>query len=276
MKVTAVYKDIILGVDNHYSQGHISKWLSSYDSFGQAKTTRRGNKTVKARGLWVLKPNFIGDALEKLYNRTSFITTVKKTKGFITVGYFRKSPSNELAEIRIELLQKKINSLRLNDLCEKVFVSPTCISGSTLSKKDRVPTKKSKKVTRQFRFFDGDMQDLVMFSKTGPLSLRLVVLDYAGLSTDPKDKLTPVLVKLSGSVNLNNTDIKENCDLNKPSSSCIEFVEYSTAATNLTSLIPESVVQFHIKFDKYFYSRRTSTILGKDSLPTCAFKRILV
>lgn len=112
-----------------------------------------------------------------------------------------------------------------------------------------------------------------------------------------------MLVKLSGSVNLNNTDIKENCDLNKPSSSCIEFVEYSTAATNLTSLIPESVVQFHskcifffwvytnlhitftndytyfesiVKFDKYFYSRRTSTILGKDSLPTCAFKRILV
>ncbi|ORX45309.1 hypothetical protein DM01DRAFT_1411061 [Hesseltinella vesiculosa] len=39
----------------------------------------------------------------------------------------------------------------------------------------------------QLRFVSGDWQDLLMFLKTTNKNVRLVVLDYRGLSTVPRD-----------------------------------------------------------------------------------------
>ncbi|KAG1172622.1 hypothetical protein G6F70_006439 [Rhizopus microsporus] len=76
--------------------------------------------------------NNIDDAMGRTFNRKTFRQMTRQLTGWITVGYCRKSPSKETPQKRLELLQKMVNSLHLNDLCEKVFVSPICRASSDL------------------------------------------------------------------------------------------------------------------------------------------------
>ncbi|KAI9251102.1 hypothetical protein EDC94DRAFT_681733 [Helicostylum pulchrum] len=56
--------------------------------------------------------------------------------------------------------------------------------------------------------------------------------DGVGFSVKDK-KLTPILIEFSGGIKFNNTDQKEENDVNKLASACIESIEYTTAATDL-------------------------------------------
>ncbi|KAG0936640.1 hypothetical protein G6F29_009002 [Rhizopus arrhizus] len=78
----------------------------------------------------------------------------------------------------------------VNDLCEKVFVSPICRASSDLLTRDISPTATAQSISKQLRFQNGDMQDFLMFAKTTTLSIGLVVLDYVGLCTNSMDVRT--------------------------------------------------------------------------------------
>ncbi|KAL7324969.1 hypothetical protein PS15p_210080 [Mucor circinelloides] len=92
-----------------------------------------------------------------------------------------------------------VNNLHINDLCEKVYVSPICRANSDLLARDESPTATVQSILDQLRFQNGDMQDFIMFAKTTTSPIRLVVLDYAGLSTNPLD--IRIFVKSIKSIN---------------------------------------------------------------------------
>ncbi|KAG1445388.1 hypothetical protein G6F56_009933 [Rhizopus delemar] len=177
----------IPNVGDSFTANQINKWLISDGNFGRPKSTRQGCDVIKARDLWVLKPEFMGDAMDRTLNRKTFRQMTRQITGWITAGYCRKSPSKETPQKRLELLQKMVNSLHVNDLCEKVFVSPICRASSDLLTRDISPTTTAQSILKQLRFQNGDMQDFLMFAKTMTSSIRLVVLDYAGLCTNPID-----------------------------------------------------------------------------------------
>lgn len=67
--------------------------------------------------------------------------------------------------------------------------------------------------------------------------------DWVGFSVSNK-KLTPVLIEFSGGIDFNNTYVKENDDMNKLASACINSIDYVTATTDLTVPVPEFAVRF--------------------------------
>ncbi|KAL0091257.1 hypothetical protein F4703DRAFT_1732381, partial [Phycomyces blakesleeanus] len=163
----------IPNVGDSFTANQINKWLTSDGYFGRPKSTRQGYDVIKARSLWVLKPEFMGDAMDRTFNRRTFRQMTRQLTGWITVGYCRKSPSKETPQKRLELLQKMVNSLHVNDLCEKVFVSPICRASSDLLTRDISPTATAQSILKQLRFQNGDMQDFLMFAKTTTSSIRL-------------------------------------------------------------------------------------------------------
>ncbi|KAG1320292.1 hypothetical protein G6F62_011401 [Rhizopus arrhizus] len=47
-------------VGDSFTANQINKWLTSDGNFGRPKSTRQGCDVIKARNLWVLKPEFMG------------------------------------------------------------------------------------------------------------------------------------------------------------------------------------------------------------------------
>lgn len=90
----------------------------------------------------------------------------RELTGWVTVGYCRKSISNEPQQKRVELLQKMIINLSENDLCEKVFVLPICSASSNVMMRDTSTTIVNAGVLKKLRFCDGDMQGKKKFHRT--------------------------------------------------------------------------------------------------------------
>ncbi|CAO3702986.1 unnamed protein product [Rhizopus stolonifer] len=100
--------------------------------------------------------------------------------------------------------------------------------------------------------------------------------DGVGFSITDR-KLTPVLIEFSGGIKFNNTDIKENHDMDKLASACKVSIEYITATADLTVPLSEFIVRFHdahiyfesvIKLDEDIYVRRTYTVIPVPTRPT--------
>lgn len=98
------------------------------------------------------------NAIEAVFNHKAFKQTVRSSSGYITVGYARKSISNDSMEKRTNLLQKMINNLHNHDLCEKVYVSPVCSADSELATREQRRSSTATTIMEQLRFHDGDMQ----------------------------------------------------------------------------------------------------------------------
>ncbi|ORX63016.1 hypothetical protein DM01DRAFT_1279117 [Hesseltinella vesiculosa] len=75
-----------------------------------------------------------------------------------------------------------IDKLRSRCLARKVFVSPRSNSSMALEKRDM--TISNNGVLDKLEHCNGTMQDLIHRLRTNRKPIRLVVVDYAGLSTD--------------------------------------------------------------------------------------------
>ncbi|ORX56728.1 hypothetical protein DM01DRAFT_1366537 [Hesseltinella vesiculosa] len=89
----------------------------------------------------------------------------------------------EYIEKRVQLLQRMVNILRIKDLCQHVYVSANINADSDLLARDEKRTAATKNIMNQLRYF----LDFIMFAKTARQPIRLVVLDYRGLSSDPQN-----------------------------------------------------------------------------------------
>ncbi|KAI8988607.1 hypothetical protein BDF20DRAFT_999000 [Mycotypha africana] len=170
-------------VDIH-SPAQVTDWLSKDGRFGYSQVARVGSKREKRRSLWIIKQDHWDKVLKDTFNTKSFLEASMESHGWINIGYARKSRTHDPVGNRIKSMQKMTDCLRIKCHCAKVFLSPMCSSGSKLCQRD---TKPNLNIMDGVRHKHGDMQDLIMFAKSTNFSVRLVVLDYAGLSTDPMD-----------------------------------------------------------------------------------------
>ncbi|KAI8331391.1 hypothetical protein BC941DRAFT_403846 [Chlamydoabsidia padenii] len=180
-------KDYIPNISSYCTARKVNDWISKECILHRTKNIRQGHMVLKARPAWILKQEFRENEIETVFNRLAFKQTVRNIPGWTTIGYARKSISNESTKKRTALLQTMIENLHINDLCEKVYVSPMCSANSELMRRDYHRTASTTTVLQQLRFHDGDMQDFIVFAKTTTMNIRLVVLDYAGLTTKPDD-----------------------------------------------------------------------------------------
>ncbi|KAI8990973.1 hypothetical protein BDF20DRAFT_812786 [Mycotypha africana] len=106
-----------------------------------------------------------------------------RTGEYATIGYARKSHSNESQSVRLRLLESMTAILVDPCRCSKIYVSPICAANSPLQERDL----KRSTLIKEIRNAHGDMQDLISYAKTAVRPIRLVVIDYAGLTTSPQD-----------------------------------------------------------------------------------------
>ncbi|KAF1806436.1 hypothetical protein FB192DRAFT_1337872 [Mucor lusitanicus] len=119
--------------------------------------------------------------VDYLPNYQNYIEDLKK-EGYIIVGYARKSTTNEDDDSRVRLLSQMIRRLRERSLVDKVFVSPRTNANDLMVDRDLV---KNEELSRQLNTC-GDAQDLLNYVSQNE-KICLVILGYAGLSTNCKD-----------------------------------------------------------------------------------------
>ncbi|KAI9477870.1 MAG: hypothetical protein EXX96DRAFT_650287 [Benjaminiella poitrasii] len=159
----------------------IERWVSSDGSWGKKKTKRVEKVPVEGRLLWVMNDENIANynvntaRQYKLYLKSNIMTTI---------GYIRKSKSRESDTTRCRLINKMIKTQRNKNFCTKVYVSPHSNAEESFCQRDKDV---NSSLLEQLEECDGSIQDLIYrlerkFGKT-----RLVVLDYAGFSTNIND-----------------------------------------------------------------------------------------
>jgi hypothetical protein len=102
-----------------------------------------------------------------------------------SIGYARKSPDKERFEVRRSLLQKMVTRLQDRCLCTKVYISPSSKSDEPLMDRDK--NKDNSKFVNSITGCNGDMKALRSLLDKKFKPIRLVVIDYAGFSTEPND-----------------------------------------------------------------------------------------
>ncbi|ORY91329.1 hypothetical protein BCR43DRAFT_508761 [Syncephalastrum racemosum] len=119
----------------------------------------------------------------------AFKKYMRTAKGdWLNVGYVRKSPGNEGAEIRNRLIRSMAMRLQYQCFCDKVFVSDGTSSGDAILLRDSY----SRRVPKKHRCFDGNTQDMFSFITSSIKKIRVCVIDYADLSTNPDDVKTMI------------------------------------------------------------------------------------
>ncbi|KAI8377439.1 uncharacterized protein BYT42DRAFT_344574 [Radiomyces spectabilis] len=77
-----------------------------------------------------------------------------------------------------------IDKLYFRGKCEEVFVSPCCLVHQPILERD---FPRAKEILESLKGCRGDITDLTAKLHCTPKGIRLVIIDYAGLSTCPRD-----------------------------------------------------------------------------------------
>ncbi|KAI7896751.1 uncharacterized protein EV154DRAFT_547026 [Mucor mucedo] len=127
------------------------------------------------------KKSYIDDVANiNLYRESSHVDAEK----WINVGYARKSNTKESDHVRQRLLTAMINKLKTKLLCQKVFVSPISNADNKFINRDK--DKRTLKFMPSLKC-DGTTEDLLLYLSSETRLVRLVSIDYAGLSTNLGD-----------------------------------------------------------------------------------------
>ncbi|KAI7851028.1 hypothetical protein BDC45DRAFT_538670 [Circinella umbellata] len=154
---------------SYHTQNQIANWLTAEsDHFGKQSTHRIQQKAKRGRWLWTFKPGVADELVHKSKKR---VTGVKRVRGdqYVT--------------------EKELPKKRLLNrcFCTKVFVSAMSSSTQPLLLRD---TPVNKEVMDRLSPCDGTTQDLCSFLSSCNKMVSLCIIDYAGLSNDPKDVKT--------------------------------------------------------------------------------------
>ncbi|KAI7858670.1 hypothetical protein BDC45DRAFT_434002, partial [Circinella umbellata] len=98
------------------------------------------------------------------------------------IGLARKTPGKEADNVRTQLLEKIAAHLRTRSLVDKVLISPSCKSSEPIENRDH-------KEDVIGSYADGNAQGMLDMLKKTRKSMVIVIIDYAGLTTDPDDLL---------------------------------------------------------------------------------------
>ncbi|KAG0166334.1 hypothetical protein DFQ29_001022 [Apophysomyces sp. BC1021] len=173
------------------SSVYFAQWCSkSKLDLSQAAVERKISKAtdgrkIRHRKLYVLDAKLHDDVAKGIKEYIPrYHEHLKKMKkvGCTIIGYCRKSRTIEDDETRVRLLQRMVNLMRTRSLVDKAFVSPYSAAGDEISTRDFY----NKFNMASLEDVAGTTQDLISFLAVTP-KVSLVVLDFAGLTTNTKD-----------------------------------------------------------------------------------------
>ncbi|KAG1142282.1 hypothetical protein G6F37_008363 [Rhizopus arrhizus] len=123
--------------------------------------------------------DFTWDDLSNIQEYRSLVKSSIATK--CTVGYVRKSNTDESDTTKKKLVNLQIYKMKTKLLYEDVFVSYNTSANDPIAERDATTA------TYTFEDCSGNTQDLIIKITKSARQIRLVVIDYAGLSTNPDD-----------------------------------------------------------------------------------------
>ncbi|KAG1276792.1 hypothetical protein G6F66_012451 [Rhizopus arrhizus] len=162
------------------------------NEFGDACTSKQLAKWIANDGNWGQLERQQADGAR---SRATVIDNMKNVNSYrafahvdaekwMIVGYARKSISKEDDSVRHRLLTSMITKLKTKLLCCKVFVSPFSNSDTEFEKRDR--NAQASKFIESLKC-DNTMEDLLLYLALETRMIRLVAIDYAGLTTNLED-----------------------------------------------------------------------------------------
>ncbi|KAG1443100.1 hypothetical protein G6F56_010797 [Rhizopus delemar] len=166
---------------NHCSVSQLQYWIEQAKIWGKSERSRK-NQRKPGRNLWVVDEQLWAFVMDTSDSVKAYWKYLQYDTKYITIGYARKSPTDETKESRIRLLQLMVNKLYFRGKCVEVFVSPICKADQPILERD------SPKQNDLLLHLKGSNENIsvarVHFSQK---PFRLVIIDYAGLSTSPND-----------------------------------------------------------------------------------------
>ncbi|CEI86346.1 hypothetical protein RMCBS344292_00788 [Rhizopus microsporus] len=170
-------------LNDHCNVKQLQYWIGQEKIWGKPERSRE-NQQKYGQTLWVvLEPlrDFVTDASDSI---KAYWKYTEQDEKYTTIGYARKSPSEETKELRVRLLQFMINKLYFRGKCEEAFVSPVCKADQPILERD---SPKQEDLLLLIKGSHGDISDLVSRVHLSQKPFRLIIIDYAGLSTSPSD-----------------------------------------------------------------------------------------
>ncbi|KAI7871788.1 hypothetical protein BDF14DRAFT_1718488 [Spinellus fusiger] len=111
-----------------------------------------------------------------------------KSQSYIIIGYARKSPGHEVKQKRIDLLNRMVRCLMERSMCDKIFVSSSCLASDSLASRDiNEKTDLLAELTRVDGNTQSDVYPPILHISAAEQNICLVALDFAGLSTNVND-----------------------------------------------------------------------------------------
>ncbi|KAF1800906.1 hypothetical protein V8B55DRAFT_1390506 [Mucor lusitanicus] len=168
---------------NHCSANQLQCWIGQAEIWGKSERSRK-NQRKYGRTLWVVNEQlraFVTDTSDSIKAYWRYLQHDTK---YTTIGYARKSPTDETRESRIRLLQLMVNKLHFRGKCKEVYVSPTCKANQPILERD---SPKQDDILLHLKGSYGDISDLAARVHFSQKPFRLVIIDYARLSTSPND-----------------------------------------------------------------------------------------
>ncbi|KAG1186877.1 hypothetical protein G6F35_014559 [Rhizopus arrhizus] len=140
-----------------FSVNQLQYWIRQAKIWGKSERSRK-NQRKPGRNLWVVDEQlraFVTDTSDSVKAYWKYLQHDTK---YITIGYARKSPTDETKESRIRLLQLMVNKLYFRGKCEDVFVSPICKAGQPILERG---SPKQDDLLLNLKGSHGDISDLV-------------------------------------------------------------------------------------------------------------------
>ncbi|CAO3656115.1 unnamed protein product [Mucor hiemalis] len=164
-----------------FTARQIERMVNADGSWNEMKSRRVNGKMVEGRHLWVMLEGHL--ATFNVNIRDQYLKHLK-TLVMKNIEYVRKSVTNESDKTRSRLLNKMTNTLREKNKCTTLFVSPKSNAGENIEERDKDV---DLTLLENLKGCNGTTQDIINHLERKLQDTRLVVLDYAGLSTNAGD-----------------------------------------------------------------------------------------
>ncbi|GAA5798142.1 hypothetical protein HPULCUR_003542 [Helicostylum pulchrum] len=122
-------------LENHCNVNQLQYWIRQANIWGKSGRSRK-NQRKPGRNLWVVDEQLRAFVMDTSDSVKAYWKYLQHDTKYITIGYARKSPTDETKESRIRLLQLMVNKLYFRGKCEEVFVSPICKADQPILERD--------------------------------------------------------------------------------------------------------------------------------------------
>ncbi|KAG2221911.1 hypothetical protein INT45_013247 [Circinella minor] len=176
--------EIFPSLSRHCSKTRLQYWVSQSQIWGPLQKINRDKKLIYGRYLWVLRNDMWHQLIEINDSIPVYWQHANATPHIISIGYARKSVTNETDLSRKHLLQLMVDKLHFRLKCQEVYVSPCCTANDQILNRDSPPFTN---ILASLNGCHGDISNLINRLHYLQQEVRLCIIDYAGLSTYPED-----------------------------------------------------------------------------------------